>query len=102
MNKDFAFNELRKAFPSDVGELCKNQLLYYAWPQVFGSTSGPFGGIGGAAMTTFTIEAWAFNEFGLYFCNGKVLMPTADLTPGNFPIDVYRKTLKKTSAKGGA
>jgi hypothetical protein len=35
-----------------------DQIDYYAWPQVFGSTCGPRKGIGGQAMTTFTIEAY--------------------------------------------
>lgn len=29
---------------------------YYAYPQTFGSTAGAHGGIGGAAMSTFTTE----------------------------------------------
>ena len=52
-----------------------NNLEYYAWPEVFGTTSGPFYGIGGASMSTFTIEAWVNESTGecIYFCLGKVL-----------------------------
>lgn len=31
-------------------ETTTDRLMLWAWPQVFGSTSGPRGGIGGAAM----------------------------------------------------
>lgn len=45
---------------------------YYAWPQVFSSTCGPYGGIGGDALTTFTIEAIHNIMFNttLYLCGG--------------------------------
>lgn len=33
------------------------QLHYYVFPKMYGSTSGPFGGIGGACMTSFDMEA---------------------------------------------
>lgn len=32
-----------------------NELQWWAWPEVFGSTSGPRGGIGGQMMTTFQV-----------------------------------------------
>lgn len=50
-----------------------HHLQYAAWPQVFGSTAGPFKGVGGASMSTFTIEAWYYNSKALIFCKGKVL-----------------------------
>lgn len=50
-----------------------DSLDYWAWPQVFGSTAGPFGGIGGQAMTTFTIEAWVCGSVAAIFCGGRVL-----------------------------
>jgi hypothetical protein len=45
---------------------------YYAWPQTFGDTSGPIGGIGGQAMSTFTVNAYVLNGSGptLYVCAG--------------------------------
>lgn len=46
-------------------------LNYYAWPQSFGSTAGPRPGIGGQAITAFTVEAWV-NYCGatIYTCAG--------------------------------
>lgn len=54
-------------------------LSYYAWPEVFGSTAGPFGGIGGQAMSTFTLEAYA-NDVGqaVIFCQGKRIRKVND------------------------
>lgn len=47
-------------------------LDYYAWPQTFGDTSGPRGGIGGRAISSFTVEAYVLNGSGptLYVCAG--------------------------------
>ncbi len=60
---------------------------YYAWPESFGSTSGPFRGIGGQAITTFTIEAWAGETEALYVCNGKLVkrVPIDEFKPGETP-----------------
>jgi hypothetical protein len=48
-------------------------LDYFAWPQRVSSTAGPFPGIGGQAITTFTVEAWVDSPSGyaVLFCNGK-------------------------------
>lgn len=47
---------------------------YWAYPQVFGSTAGPFRGkIAGQAMTTFTIEAWVVDDLAVLFCQGKIV-----------------------------
>ena len=54
---------------------------YYAWPQVFGSTAGPFGGIGGATMTSFTIESWSMHNFAVLFCGNKVMKVTDKFEP---------------------
>ena len=35
-----------------------HQIDVYVWPQVFGSTAGPRYGIGGQAITTFTVVAF--------------------------------------------
>lgn len=51
----------------------EHYLEYFAWPQSFASTSGPFGGIGGQAITTFTLEAWSDGRNAAIFCNGKFL-----------------------------
>ena len=58
-------------------------LEYYAWPQTFGSTSGPFRGIGGQAMSTFTIEAWADASTAFIFCNGRKVKIVDNFQPGN-------------------
>lgn len=78
-----------KKYPSvaaaDVAErlhAAAASLEYWAWPQVFGSTAGPFGGVGGQAMTTFTIEAW--HDGGgnaALFCGGRVLKITDKFEP---------------------
>lgn len=54
---------------------------YYAWPQTFGSTSGPFGGIGGQTISCFTIEAYAFAGDAVLFCNGKRLRRVNNFNP---------------------
>lgn len=35
-----------------------HELSYFSFPFMFGSTAGPFGGIGGASMTSFQLEAF--------------------------------------------
>ena len=67
----------RKA-PQEVLEILKGNnvqymdIAYYAWPETFGSTSGPCGGGGGCAMSTFTIEAWVCDDSGptVFTCAG--------------------------------
>jgi len=55
-----------------LGDGDPTNLIYISWPELFGSTTGPFGGIGGQAMTWFRMEAWInTNQEGLVFCNGK-------------------------------
>jgi hypothetical protein len=58
----------RKVFPEQNASV--EELEYYAWPEVFASTSGPYGGIGGAMMTTYTVEALYNGLTGttLYVC----------------------------------
>ncbi len=48
---------------------------YFAYPEMFASTATPCGGIGGSAMTTFTIQVYELNNgFTLYVCaNGFIL-----------------------------
>jgi hypothetical protein len=70
---------------ADQLECAPENLEYWAWPQVFASTSGPFrrlGGISGSAMTRFTIEA--LHDGGgvaVLFCNGQVLKLTRAFVP---------------------
>jgi hypothetical protein len=56
---------------------------YYAWPETFGSTTGPHKGIGGATMTAFTIEAWVAPEGTLYYCSGKIKFVEGKFEPFN-------------------
>ncbi len=53
-----------------------DELKYVRWLQVFGSTAGPFGGIGGQMMTEFLMEAWAWDIFAVVFCNGRKIKVT--------------------------
>jgi len=60
-----------------------DNLKYYAWPQTCGSTAGPFKGMGGQTICTFTIEAWVLpNNMALLFCNGRVIKIVEDFKPG--------------------
>jgi len=61
--------------------LSPDMLDYYAWPQVFGSTSGPFTGIGGQAISTFTIEAYSDGRNAVLFCNGRRIKQTSNFEP---------------------
>ena len=53
-------------------EILFAELDFYAWPQTFGNTAGPSGGIGGCAISTFTVEAYVCDGNGptVYICNG--------------------------------
>lgn len=45
---------------------------WYSWPQMFGSTAGPHGGIGGAACTNFQVFLFYNLEkhIGWMYCDG--------------------------------
>ena len=59
-----------------------SELMYCSWPEAFGSTCGPFSGIGGQAVTSFRMEAWAWDQFAVVFCNGRIVKTTADFRIG--------------------
>ncbi len=65
---------------------------YYAWPELFSSTSGPRGGIGGQALTTFTMEAWVCDESGptVYECAGVYRFEDKKFEPVKRPISFNR------------
>lgn len=45
----------------DAGRILKvspDSLEYYSFPHTFGNTAGPFGGIGGATITNFQLDAY--------------------------------------------
>lgn len=53
-----------------------NNVEYWAYPQTFGNTAGPFnkpGRISGQAFTTFTIEAWVDGKYAVLFCKDKLI-----------------------------
>lgn len=72
-------------------------LEYYAWPHTFSSTAGPFGGIGGQSMSTFTLEAWAYGSSAVVFCNGRVIDRT-DVFTREWE---YRRGTRRKPAKEG-
>ena len=82
IGKDEAYTILSEAFPIESSAMLnKNYMEYYAYPQAFGNTGGPFtklGGIYGQAFTTYTIEAWVCGRLAVLFCNGKVVKVTDD------------------------
>ncbi len=47
-------------------------ISYFAYPATFPSTAGPRGGVGGCAMSTFTVEAYVCDNNGptIYTCCG--------------------------------
>jgi hypothetical protein len=68
----------QKKLPVEVATILQDKKLmwidydYYAIPYTFGSTSGPKKGIGGCAMSYFTVEAYEFEGetyFTVYVCS---------------------------------
>lgn len=53
-----------------MGVECECEINWYSWPQVFGSTAGPRGGIGGAMMTTFQVYAFESHLKRCKYCAG--------------------------------
>lgn len=68
-----AKDELVHKYPESLSEFAYGGFEYYAYPVVYGSTSGPFGGLGGAAMTTFTHDAFVIGKYAVVLCKGKVI-----------------------------
>lgn len=68
-----AFEMLKRKYGEQFPYEIYDELDYYSWPKVYGSTAGPFGGCGGQSFTTFQIEAWSDGYFGVLFCGNKVL-----------------------------
>ena len=50
----------------------RNEFSYYAWTASFGSTCGPWQGIGGQAISRYVVHLFEFNNKGLLFCHGMV------------------------------
>jgi len=70
-----AWAMLKEKFPDvfeDVPQFAiKRRLQYYTWPRDYGSTAGPFRGLGGQAFSRFQVEAWAAGSYMMLFTNGK-------------------------------
>lgn len=49
-------------FVAEKAGCSERDVAWYSWPQVFGSTSGPRGGIAGQVVTTF--QVYAFTAHG--------------------------------------
>lgn len=64
----------------ELGVSC-SAIDYYAWPQIFGDTAGPFGGIGGQAISSFTIEAYTNGREAVIFCKQKRLKKVDNFEP---------------------
>lgn len=69
----------QKETPQKVLDILKKKEVkyyavdYFAFPETFGSTAGPRGGVGGCAISTFTVEAYVCNGIGptVYVCAGQ-------------------------------
>lgn len=66
-----AFRLIKEKFPGTQATV--SDCMYCSWPQTFGSAAGPFGGIGGSAITRFRMEAWEIDGFAVVFCCGKIV-----------------------------
>lgn len=79
----------QKKPPQEVIDILKKrnvqyfEIYYYAYPQIFGSTSGPCGGIGGQAMSDFTVEAWVCDDTGptVFTCSGMYCFDDSKFEP---------------------
>lgn len=59
--------------------LKKSPVEHFRFEQTFGSTAGPFGGIGGASITTFVIDAYRDDEGNaVLFCQGRMWKKVKD------------------------
>jgi hypothetical protein len=71
--------DFQKEPPEKVLDILKKEkveylgLDYFAFPETFGSTAGPRKGIGGSAMSTFTVEAYVCDGIGptVYVCTSE-------------------------------
>lgn len=74
MTREAVIDRLNKLLKLECGAtIATSELVYCSWPQTFGSTCGPFHGIGGQALTTFRMEAWAWEQWAVVFCGGRVV-----------------------------
>lgn len=72
-----AYTLLKQRYPELLDTHSIHDAEYYAYPQTFGSTAGPFKGrIAGQAFSVFTVEAWVFGKSAVIFCRGEVVKLT--------------------------
>lgn len=74
-----AYEQLVEVFGKD--NVNYHSMEYWAYPQTFSNTAGPFnypGRISGQAFCTFTIEAWVDGKMAVIFCNDKLVAATDD------------------------
>lgn len=59
------------------------EIDYFAHPETFASTAGPCGGIGGCAMSTFTVESYVCDQSGptVYVCAGMYIFDNSRWEP---------------------
>lgn len=81
-------NTLSKA--SRILECLPANILYYAWPQSFSSTTGPFAGFGGPAFRVFIIEAYTDGRDAVLMCNDKYWKKVEQFDPREAVIGKYR------------
>ena len=68
--KKQAIEHLNRIDPN--GKINRNNISFYAWPQTFGSSSGPHKYVGGQMITPFTVFVFVdIFEFAMAFCCGK-------------------------------
>jgi hypothetical protein len=46
-------------------------ISFYSWPEVFDSTAGPFGGMGGQQITVMQITAYVYGRTAVLFAEGR-------------------------------
>jgi len=73
ISREAACAELNEHFEADLVRFWTDDLWYCSWIETFGSTAGPFGGIGGQALTNFRLEAWVADHYAVVFCGDRIL-----------------------------
>lgn len=55
---------------AELLECNHEEMHWWSWPQVFGSTAGPRGGIAGQTMTTFQVFGFSDDVKAVKYCGG--------------------------------
>lgn len=92
----------QKKTPEDILNLLRemnikhHQVDYYAYPISFGDTAGPRGGVGGQAISDFTVECYVLNNSGpcVYLCNGMFIFKDEKFESFKTPKGIW-KDLRK-------